>query len=66
MDENVLELEEDAPKLISTGHLDAEAPPDTSPSRVPITIITGMCTFVGTNKVLTMVQDTWGQGRLHC
>ena len=66
MDENVLELEDDAPELISTGHVDAEAPPDTPPSRVPITIITGMSRLWGTNEVLTMVQDTWGQGRLHC
>lgn len=45
MDEGELELEDDVPNLINTRHLDDEAPPDTQPSRVPITIITGMSAY---------------------
>lgn len=50
MDEDMLELEDDAPTLVKT-HPDAKLNrPETPPRRVPITIITGMPTNLGITK----------------
>jgi len=55
MDENALELEDEVPILVPIGHSSAEANVEPPPSRVPITIITGMSTILELNTALTTV-----------